>query len=68
MKLVAGVPEIYLGRVRKGETVRINFPALNKDQEVRVTTIGRMINPTNRTFEVEANVNSEKGLIKNLIY
>lgn len=64
LKLVAGVPEIYLGKVRKGETVRVNFPALNKDQEVRVTTIGRMINPTNRTFEVEAQVGSEKGLLK----
>lgn len=64
LKVVASVPEVYLGQVKKGEGVVLKFPALNEEQKGRVTTIGRSINPANRTFEVEASINSKNGLLK----
>ena len=64
LKVVASIPEIYLGNVKKGEGVVLKFPALNKEQKGRVKTIGRSINPANRTFEVEASINSQNGLLK----
>lgn len=64
LKVVAAIPEIYLGNVKKGEGVLLKFPALNEEQKGRVTSIGRTINPTNRTFEVEASINSQNGLLK----
>lgn len=64
LKIQAAVPEMYLGAVSKGENIRINFPALNEEQNVRVSTIGRIINPNNRTFEIEANIKNGSGLIK----
>lgn len=64
LKVVAAVPEVYLGQVKKGEGVVLKFPALNEEQKGRVTTIGRSINPANRTFEVEASISSKNGLLK----
>lgn len=65
LKVVAAVPEIYLGKVKKGERVSVKFPALmNEEQNARVIMIGRAINPTNRTFEVEASLGSKNGLLK----
>lgn len=64
LKVVAAIPEIYLGNVKRGEGVLLKFPALNEEQKGRVTTIGRTINPANRTFEVEAAIGSKNGLLK----
>ncbi len=64
LKVVAAVPEIYLGNIKRGEQVKVGFPALQKEQDVRISTIGRVINPMNRTFEVEAVVNTMNGLLK----
>lgn len=64
LKVVASIPEIYLGNVKKGEGVLLKFPALNEEQKGRVTSIGRTINSANRTFEVEASISSQNGLLK----
>lgn len=64
LKVVASIPEIYLGKIKQGEAVTIQFPALNQEQKARVTMIGRTINFANRTFEVEATVDSKNGLLK----
>ena len=64
LKVVASVPEIYLGKAKKGQKVLINFPALDQEQYGRIIMIGRSIHPANRTFEVEASIKSKNGLLK----
>jgi membrane fusion protein (multidrug efflux system) len=64
LKIVAQVPENFLGKVKKGDVVEINFPALDESQSGRVIQISRVINPVNRTFDVEASVDSKGGLVK----
>jgi RND family efflux transporter MFP subunit len=64
LKIVAQVPETFLGKVKVGDAVEIDFPALETKQNGRVIKIGRMINSANRTFEVEASVDSKGGQIK----
>jgi membrane fusion protein (multidrug efflux system) len=64
LKIVAQVPENFLGKVKKGDMVEINFPAIDETQSGRVTQISRVINPVNRTFDVEASVDSKGGLVK----
>ncbi|MCB0548878.1 MAG: efflux RND transporter periplasmic adaptor subunit [Phaeodactylibacter sp.] len=64
LKVVAAVPETYLRAVSRGEKVKVRLPALNVEQEARVTLIGSSIDPSNRTFEVEADIQSQNGLIK----
>ncbi|MFK7798950.1 MAG: efflux RND transporter periplasmic adaptor subunit [Aureispira sp.] len=67
LKVVASIPEVYLGQVKKGEAVTIKFPALEMEQQGRIKTIGRTINSANRTFEIEASVKNNGILKPNLL-
>ncbi len=64
VKVVADAPESYLNKVKKGEMVTVQFPAIGKEFEARVTLIGRTINPSNRTFTVEVDLPNSDGLLK----
>lgn len=64
LKVVANVPENHLRSVNRGEKVAIQFPALDMEQDARVSLIGRMIDPSNRTFTVEANISNKGGVVK----
>lgn len=64
VKVVANVPESYLGKVKKGEKVTVKFPALDQTTTARVSQLGRTINPANRTFEVEVELSNKGGVLK----
>lgn len=64
LKVVANVPENYLRSVKMGEKVKVNFPALESEQDARVSLIGRTIDPNNRTFAVEASISGTTKLVK----
>ena len=64
VKVVAGVPEIYLKDVKKGQQVKIKFPSLEEERTARISMIGRSVNAANRTFEVEVTMSNPGGLLK----
>lgn len=64
LKVVADVPENLLRSVKRGDLVTVQYPAINEEQQARVSRIGRTIDEANRTFEVEVNVGNYKGLLK----
>lgn len=64
VKVVADVPENYLQSVKRGETVTVKFPALEEERKARVSLLGQMINPTNRTFSVEINMSNKGSKLK----
>lgn len=64
LRVLANASENYLTAVKKGDNIRVVFPALATEQNARVSNIGRIINPTNRTFEVEAMISNDGGLVK----
>ncbi len=64
LKVVADVPESLLRSVKRGDMVTIQYPALTEEQNARVSQIGRTIDASNRTFEVEINVGNYKNLLK----
>lgn len=64
LKIVAEVPERFVGTVREGDKVRIRIPVLNTEQEARILTVGRMIHPSNRTFRLETTLDNRKGIFK----
>lgn len=47
------VSEKYVGVLQQGDSVEVVFPSINKELETKVTAIGAVINPNNRTFKVE---------------
>jgi len=64
MYIEADVPEAYLTSVKKGTNVLINFVAINKLMEARITEIGNYINPDNRSFRIKININNKDHSVK----
>lgn len=49
----ADISEAYVGVLAKGDSVDVNFPSINKEIQTKVSAVGAIINPNNRTFKVE---------------
>ena len=64
VKVVADVPESYLNKIKKGEMVTVQFPAIDQEFKSKVTLIGRTINPSNRTFTVEIALPNKNRMLK----
>ncbi len=62
LKIVASVSEAYVTSIKKGDLVKVSFPALTREIEARVTFVGRNINPLSRSFPVEINLPSHPDL------
>jgi RND family efflux transporter MFP subunit len=63
-KVVAEVGEAYSAKINTGDQVRIYLPDFNEELEQRVTFASKYINPTNRTFIVEAELNSNQNVYR----
>jgi len=63
-KVVADLQESMLGKIKVGDVVEVYFPALDKTIKAPITMLGRTIDPANRTFKVEINLNSRKIKVK----
>lgn len=49
----ADVSERFIGKFKVGDDVTVYFPAQDKTIKSQVTAVGNVINPDNRTFEME---------------
>jgi RND family efflux transporter MFP subunit len=68
MKIVANVADTYLERLKKGSPVVIELPDINKTIESKISFVSQVINPQNRSLNIEVNVsNKEKDLKPNMI-
>lgn len=47
------VSEKYVGVLQQGDSVQVVFPSISKQLDTKVTAVGAVINPNNRTFKVE---------------
>ncbi len=64
LKIVADVPERYVGTVRNGDKVKIQVPTLNTEQTETIRMVGRVVHPSNRTFHIETSLNNRGGEFK----
>jgi len=65
LKVVMEVPENYLGKVNKGDTIILDFPNIDERRWAIGSLVGSRINPRNRTFSAEALLTADsKGLIR----
>jgi membrane fusion protein (multidrug efflux system) len=51
----------------KGDSVDVSFPSLNQEFKTKVSAIGSIINPNNRTFKVEVFLPRMQNLKPNMI-
>jgi RND family efflux transporter MFP subunit len=60
----ADLSESYLPKVKTGDTVQVNFSTLGLQMDVPIYRIGNVINPQNRSFEVQLKMKNENNIIK----
>ena len=61
-KAVADVSEAYSAKINAGDPVKVYLPDLNTELSATVSFSSKYINPTNRTFTVEAMLPPGSGL------
>lgn len=62
--LKSEVSEDYIGKVKNGTPVMAEFPSLGLSLEGKVIFTGNFINPNNRTFRINVEVNNPEGNLK----
>ena len=67
LKIIADVPENYLGRIGVGSTAQISLPNINKNFEAKVNVAGKIIDPAKRTFYIEIPIPSDADFKPNQI-
>jgi RND family efflux transporter MFP subunit len=66
LKIVADVPENYLSKISVGSNVEIILPEENNRViNAKVTVVGKVINPSGRTFQIEAKIPGNANLKPN---
>ncbi|WP_271406290.1 efflux RND transporter periplasmic adaptor subunit [Tenacibaculum soleae] len=64
MYIETNVPEGYITSIKKGKSVKVEFPVLGQTIDSEIRQAGNFINPANRTFKVEIAVNNKDKSIK----
>ena len=64
LKLVAQVSESYVSKVKVNQEAIVTFPDINKEIKTRVKVVGDVIDPVNRTFQVDLDLKQDKNMLK----
>jgi len=62
--LKADVSENYITTIDEGNKVIVFFPTLDKEYTTQISRVGNYINPNNRTFKINIELNDFKENIK----
>lgn len=64
IKVIADISESYIADVKKGDWVKVSFPTLEEDLNARISAIGQIVNPNNRSFQIEIDIPNKGSRIK----
>jgi membrane fusion protein (multidrug efflux system) len=64
VKLVADISESYVSKVNVNQEALVTFPNLNKEIKTRVSVVGDVIDPINRTFQIDLDLKQDKNMLK----
>jgi membrane fusion protein, multidrug efflux system len=67
LKVVADVPENYLGKIGVGSTIRVQLPNSSRVIDTRVKVAGKVIDPLKRAFYIEAPIPSDPDFKPNQV-
>ena len=62
LKVITDVPESYLSRVRKGTTVKVVVPDINRSYNSTISVISQSVNATSRGFTAEIKIPFDNAL------
>lgn len=61
------VSERYVGILERGDSVEARFPSIDRELRTRITAVGGVIDPNNRTFKIEAHLPQSEKVKPNMI-
>jgi RND family efflux transporter MFP subunit len=64
MYIKADVSESFIGKFYKGQKVKVYFPSTDYTIHSKISSIGQVINPNNRTFEIEIIIPANGAKVK----
>ncbi|MGB0175704.1 MAG: efflux RND transporter periplasmic adaptor subunit [Owenweeksia sp.] len=64
VEIEAELSEEYLPNVKRGDSVKVEIPALGITRKAPVSFVSQVINPDNRSFKIKINLPNKDGLIK----
>lgn len=67
VKVSVNIAENYTGKARVGNSVEVMLPDLNKSINGKISKVGTIINPIDRTFNIEVSVPNSGDLRPNMI-
>jgi len=68
LKIVVDLSEIYISRIEKDDLVHVNLPVTGREFDLRVNAVSQVIDPNNRTFQIEMKIpKSEAGIKPNML-
>ncbi|MDX1651027.1 MAG: efflux RND transporter periplasmic adaptor subunit [Brumimicrobium sp.] len=67
VRIVGNISEAYYTKVKEGSIAKAYFPTLKDTLNLKISSIGNFIHPTNRTFRVQADVENNKVLLPNML-
>ena len=67
LKIKASLSESFINDVNKGDIVDVKVPSIGKNDSQKVLSVAKVINPSNRTFEIEVKAPSFKEIKPNML-
>ncbi len=68
LKVTAALAENFISRIKRGDTVAVRIPVLGTEFEAVVNAVSQVIDPRNRTFQIEAGVPpAARGVTPNML-
>ena len=67
LKVVADVPENYLGKIRVGSAIKVQLPNSSRVIDTRVKVAGKIIDPSTRAFYIEAPIPTDPDFSPNQV-
>ena len=64
MYIKADVSESFIGKFHKGQKVKVYFPSTDYTIHSTISSIGQVINPNNRTFELDISIPANGAKVK----
>jgi len=64
VQVAADIPENYVANIKQGSAVLVEVPVLALERKGKISNVGETINPKNRTFKVEVDIQNSDGSIK----
>lgn len=67
MYIKANISESFVGKFEKNQEVNILFPSIGKEMKARISAVGQVIEPKNRTFEIEIIISPNPQIKPNMV-